>query len=391
MTRTAQFLVFIGIVLSIMALAHFYVWWRLVYAPAPPHGVKRVLTGVLLLLYLSIPMSFFATRASTGARKFFALPGNLWLGVLFILFASFLAVDALRFVGAVVHRLVAEAPPVDPTRRTAIARLLASAVVLFTGGASAAALRSALGPVTLRTVRVPLARLPKALDGFTIVQISDVHVGPTIGRAFVEDVVRRVNTLSPDLVAVTGDLVDGSVETLAGDVAPLAELRAKHGVFFVTGNHEYYSGVDEWCDHVASLGMRVLRNEHVTVGEGEASFDLAGVDDHEALRFGGVSNVERAVAGRETSRELVLLAHQPRAAYDADRHGVGLQLSGHTHGGQIWPWRYLVALQQPVVAGLGRVGNTAVYVSSGTGYWGPPMRLAAPAEITKIVLESASS
>jgi hypothetical protein len=158
----------------------------------------------------------------------------------------------------------------------------------------------------------------------------------------------------------------------------------------VTGNHEYYSGTESWCQHLQTLGIRVLRNERVTIGNGDDGFDLAGVDDHEAKRFGGESNVAKAVMGRDPSRELVLLAHQPRSAFAADRHGVGLQLSGHTHGGQIWPWNYLVYLQQPVVAGLARVGRTVVYVSRGTGYWGPPMRLNAPAEITKIVLESAA-
>ncbi len=238
-------------------------------------------------------------------------------------------------------------------------------------------------------LRVRLDRLPKALSGTTIVQITDMHVGPTIGRKFVEEIVRQVNALSPDVVAITGDLVDGSVSMLQDQVAPIAELKARYGVYFVTGNHEYYSGSESWCRKLAELGVRVLHNERVSIGEGEVSFDLAGVDDHSVTRFGGTSDVAKAVEGRDPERELVLLAHQPRTAFAADRHGVGLQLSGHTHGGQIWPWTYLVYLQQPVVAGLARIGRTLVYVSRGTGYWGPPMRLRAPAEITRIVLESA--
>src|SRR5262249_19545378 len=182
--------------------------------------------------------------------------------------------------------------------------------------------------------------------------------------------------------------VDGSVSELGNAVAPLADLKSRHGVYFVTGNHEFYSGAESWCGELARLGVRVLRNEHVSIG-GDAGFDLAGIDDPAAHRFGGGSDVARAVQGRDASRELVLLAHQPRAAFEADRHGVGLQLSGHTHGGQIWPWKYFVYLQQPIVAGLARARDTWIYVSCGTGYWGPPMRLAAPPEITRVVLTRA--
>jgi predicted MPP superfamily phosphohydrolase len=162
-------------------------------------------------------------------------------------------------------------------------------------------------------------------------------------------------------------------------------------VYFVTGNHEYYSGAAPWCEELARLGIKVLRNERVIIGDAEASFDLAGIDDAHARDFGDGhgADLARAVHGRDPARELVLLAHQPRAVFEAVVHGVGLQLSGHTHGGQIWPWNWLVRLQQPVVAGLARFGDTQVYVSRGTGYWGPPMRLGAPAEITRVTLRTA--
>jgi predicted MPP superfamily phosphohydrolase len=244
--------------------------------------------------------------------------------------------------------------------------------------------------VALKDVDVRLRRLPRSRDGTTIVQLTDVHVGPTIRRGFVETIVAQVNALAPDIIVITGDLVDGSVEELREHVAPLANLRARHGVFFVTGNHEYYSGVDAWCEELPRLGIRVLRNERVAIGKGADGFDLAGIDDAHAYQYGNGhgADLERAVAGRDPRRELVLLAHQPKAVFDAEKHDVGLQLSGHTHGGQLWPWKYLVRLQQPVVAGLARFGETQVYVSSGTGYWGPPMRLAAPAEITRITLRA---
>jgi len=237
---------------------------------------------------------------------------------------------------------------------------------------------------------VSLARLPPALSGTRIVHLSDVHVGPTIQRAFIETIVAQCNALAADLIVITGDLVDGSVEELREHVAPLSSLRAKYGVFFVTGNHEYYSGAADWCGELERLGVRVLRNERVSIGDETASFDLAGVDDHSAHRFGNGhgEDLPKALRGRDLSRELVLLAHQPRTIFEAQAHGVGLQLSGHTHGGQLWPWTYLVRLQQPVVAGLARFGNSLVYVSCGTGYWGPPMRLGAPSEIAELTLRS---
>jgi predicted MPP superfamily phosphohydrolase len=282
--------------------------------------------------------------------------------------------------------------PVDASRRTATARLTAATVMSLSGGLAAVGLRAARGPIAVRRVDVSLARLPTVHDGFRLVQLSDIHVGSTIGRAFVEDVVRRANELGPDLVAITGDLVDGSVADLAEAVAPLAGLRARHGVYFVTGNHEYYSGAEAWIAELPRLGIRVLRNERVSIGAGAEAFDLAGIDDHSAERFGGMPHdaaIARALGDRDPTREVVLLAHQPRSFAEAARLGVGLQLSGHTHGGQIWPFGVIVQLSQPFLAGLHRQGASQIYVSRGTGYWGPPMRLGAPAEITELVLRRA--
>lgn len=390
MPRAAQFASFVAIVLSIMGLLHFYVWTRLVVDPAPPPGIRRALSLGMMALFATIPLAFYATRApDVSTRRLMSLPGYVWLGVLFLLFSALASIDVVRGVGALVQRLVADVPPADPERRAAVARLFAFAVAFVGGGASIAAVRSGLGPVIVKDVRVRLERLPKSLHGMTIVQITDIHVGPTIGREFVTDLVRRINALAPDVIAITGDLVDGSVQELAEQVAPLGDLKSRYGAYFVTGNHEYYSGVESWCREVTRLGIRVLRNERVEiVGPDGAAFDLAGINDHTGERFGGGSDMAKTLEGRDTSRELVLLAHQPRAVHQASEHGVGLQLSGHTHGGQIWPWKYLVYLQQPVVAGLAKIGRTLVYVSCGTGYWGPPMRLGAPAEITRITLES---
>jgi predicted MPP superfamily phosphohydrolase len=270
------------------------------------------------------------------------------------------------------------------------ARGRALAVAGVAGFAGLVGLWTALRPPRVKRIEIELLRWPRGLDGFRLVQISDIHVGPILGRPFAEDLVTRVNALGPDLIAVTGDLVDGSVAKLADEVAPFARLRAPHGVYFVTGNHDYFSGADEWAGLVASMGIRVLRNERVQIGAGADAFDLAGVEDHHAhwVTGGPGEDLPRALDGRDPSRCVVLLAHDPGSFREAAELGVDLQLSGHTHGGQIWPFMYLVRIFVRHVAGLYRVGASQLYVSRGTGFWGPPMRLFAPAEITEIALRS---
>jgi len=241
-----------------------------------------------------------------------------------------------------------------------------------------------LGPV-VRRVRVPIAKLPPALDGYTIVQLTDVHFGWTIGAHFGETVVARVRELEPDLVVITGDLVDGRVADLTPHVAPLAKLQARDGVFAVTGNHEYYWNVHAWLAHLGTLGIRYLRNERVTIRD---ALELAGTDD---ITGGGMAeghgeDIARAVAGRDPARPLILLAHHPRTIAGAMAAGVDLQLSGHTHGGQLLPLGWLARLFEPHVAGLARFGETWMYISEGTGFWGPPMRVAAPSEISLVEL-----
>jgi predicted MPP superfamily phosphohydrolase len=382
-----RWIIFIAIALALIGGIHYYLWARLVrdtHMPAPWNGLT--LAG-LVVLAASIPAALVLGRHRSGPLHLLVWPAYVWMGTMFLLFVTVLASDLVR---ATVAALARGALPPDPARRTLVARIAALVVASLTGGLALAALRSALGPVAVRRVNVPLRRLPRGRHGFTIVQLTDLHVGPTIGRAFIEQIVRHTNALDPDLVAITGDLVDGSVAELRDAVAPLAELRARHGVFFVTGNHEYYAGVHEWLEEVSRLGIRVLRNQRVSIGDGADSFDLAGVDDRSSSRHGGLepaAALAQALDGRDPRRELVLLAHQPRSFLDAAPFGVGLQLSGHTHGGQLFPFSLLVRLQQPFLAGLHRRDDSQLYVSRGTGYWGPPMRLGAPAEITQIVLE----
>jgi predicted MPP superfamily phosphohydrolase len=385
-----SFVVFLVVVSAVLGGVHYYVWHRLVRAPAlaaPWYGVASYAIAALAVL---TPVGLVASRAlERPASTVVAVVVYGWMGLVALLFFFFLGAEIIRSSVHVYYALVAS--PFDAARRTFLSRAIAGVVGFSAVGLAGVGAATALGEVTTQRVRVRLARLPASIAGFRIVQITDLHIGPTLGHKWLEQVVAQVNALAPDLVAITGDLVDGSVEALRDQTAPLAALRAKHGVFFVTGNHEYYSGADAWIAELGRLGVRVLRNERVAIGEGEASFDLAGVDDYSAHRFGRGhgADLARAVAGRDTGRELVLLAHQPKQIHDAVKHGVGLQLSGHTHGGQFFPWHLFVRLDQPFLSGLGRLGDTQIYVSRGTGYWGPPIRIAAPPEISVIELARA--
>jgi predicted MPP superfamily phosphohydrolase len=279
----------------------------------------------------------------------------------------------------------------DPGRRLFLGRSLAGVAGVAALGTVGFGIRTATGSIPVKRVSVTLKRLPDALDGFTIALLSDIHLGHTAKRAFLDGVVRTVNGLDAGLVAIVGDLVDGDVAELGDDAAGLRSLESRHGTYFVTGNHEYISGAAQWVDYLPSLGVRVLRNERETITEAGASFSLAGVDDRTAAfsgEPGHATDFDAALAGRDSSAPVILLAHQPILFAEAARREVDLQLSGHTHGGQMVPFNYLVRLDQPTVAGLSRVGGSQLYVSRGVGTWGPPVRVGAPPEVTVVELRA---
>ena len=324
----------------VSAAVHFFVWRTLVKPAHLAPKLARAIAIAMVVLWLSIPITTTARLWAPGLASTLGWITMPWLALCGLCFIVSLAIAIPRGVTRVVRRR----PPVDlMSRRKFLARVTSGAAVAVAGGSVVRGLVEARGAHEIVDVEVALAKLPRAMDGFTIVQLSDLHVGLTIDRAFVQRVVEQANRLSPDLVALTGDLVDGPVAELRDEIAPLAQLRARHGVFAVTGNHEYYAGADAWIEAITRLDVRYLRNERVAI-EG---FDLAGVDDQSARRYDGHGeDLPRALAGRDTARALVLLAHQPRQVKRAAQHGVDLQLSGHTHGGQIWPWHYLVRIQQ---------------------------------------------
>lgn len=379
-----RILIFLSVIVSITYGSHYYLWARLIRDAVLPSPWLRIATIILVLLAASVPTTMILSRmVPRDSIKPLSWLAFVWMGTLFLLFVSTLSVDLVRKVVS----FIPSGPLADPTRRLFFARG-AAAVASITGLAlSGYALFSAWRGAQVKSVSVKLDKLHPDMTGYKIVQLTDVHIGPTLDKEFLRGIVAKVNAQDPDMVVITGDLVDGAVGALAEHVRPLQDLRSRDGVYFVTGNHEYYSGADEWIAFLTSINIRVLRNERVSI-RGANGFDIAGVDDSSAHQFGNGHGADyhRALSGRDENRPVILLAHQPRQIVGAEPFRPDLMLSGHTHGGQIAPINFLVKLQQPYVAGLYQHGTTQVYVSRGTGYWGPPMRLGAPAEISKIVL-----
>ena len=361
-----------------------YIGWRLLSAFAmPPWGIALGV-AVLIAACVFVPMS-----VRTRAIRDRTLADRLsWVGLTAMgFFSSLFVLTVLRDLLLLAVRFFS-GPRADAwTTPSATVTLLTTFLV------------TAFGMVIARrrprivNVEIPVTDLPEALRGFSIAQISDVHVGSTIKRPFVEKVVRRVNALRADMIAVTGDLVDGSVPQLAAHTAPLAGLSARHGAFFVTGNHEYYSGERAWTHELRRLGLRVLKNEHVVLQHNGSALVLAGVTDFSAHHFDPAQQSDPAAAlsgAPAGAGARILLAHQPSSAEAAADAGFDVQLSGHTHGGQFWPWNLFVRFYQPFTSGLYRLKNLWVYVSRGTGYWGPPNRFGVPPEITHIRLVPAA-
>ncbi len=362
-----------------------YIGWRLLSGLGlGPLGVSA---GVLLLIGCCLFIPFSMRTWALQNRK---LADRLaWVGLtLMSFFSSLFVFTLLRDVVLLGTRLFTSsdqaqlwiAPGAQSTACLSLFVTLAGMIIA----------RRRPGIVE---VNIPVIGLPRALHGFSIAQISDVHVGPTVKRGFVEGIVRRVNVLKADLIAITGDLVDGSVQQLSAHTAPLAGLTARHGSFFVTGNHEYYSGERAWTEEIRRLGMRVLKNEHVVLKHDGASLVLAGVTDYSAHHFDPAQRSDPAAAllgAPIDAGAKILLAHQPSSAMAAANAGFDVQISGHTHGGQFWPWNLFVHFFQPFTAGLHRLKNLSIYVSRGTGYWGPPNRFGVPSEITRIRLVPAA-
>ncbi|WP_233495786.1 metallophosphoesterase [Geodermatophilus sp. TF02-6] len=410
-------------------LLHGYLWWRLVRSTTRRGRARRLLSALTVVLAV-LPAAAVVLRGDVSpATRALDWIGFTWLGTAFYAFLALLVLEPVRLLlwrwtrrspdpeptavptvaaDAVVPSGSRRAPrdggtadrgavrrdgdvPATASRRLFLARGLAvtaGAVALGTAGTGVYLANAA--PV-VRRVPIVLPGLDPALDGLRIVTFSDGHLSATYGGRRFERLVDMVNAQRPDVVAIVGDLVDGDVADLREEVAPLADLVSRQGVYFVTGNHEYFVDTAAWLAHLPTLGVRVLRNERVPISRGGASFDLAGIDDRTAAGSGVPghgADLDAALDGRDDAVPVVLLAHQPVMVEQAHAAGVGLQLSGHTHGGQLWPFDYAVRLDQPAVQGLSRVGRTQLYVTTGAGFWGPPMRIGARPEIAVVELRA---
>jgi predicted MPP superfamily phosphohydrolase len=393
---------FILVLGSILALMHLYVWKRMVKDTTGPGRLRWLLTGLVVALLLLLMAALVVPRVFGVAESgWLAWPGYLWFGLLVYLFLALLVLEPVRWLlrrrqirtrpgpetrpDPAPGSAPAETPAVD--RRMFLARASAVAAGAAAVGLVGTGAATALGPPQLLRVPVRLPRLDRAFDGYRIAVVSDIHLGPLLGRAHTERIVRIINEAEPDLVAVVGDVVDGTVAELGAAAAPLQDLQTRDGAFFVTGNHEYFvDDTDEWIRELERLGLQPLRNENTRIRRGAAGFDLAGVNDIAGAQHSDAPDFDRALTGLNPQDPTILLAHQPVEVGRAAERGVDLQLSGHTHGGQMWPFHYAVALAQPALAGLSRVGDTQLYVTRGAGFWGPPVRVGAPPDISLLNL-----
>ncbi len=389
MSRPIQMLLFLLFFSAVLSAFHWYIWYRLIHTPLQGTPWKPVATALLAAAGLSIPLTMiFGHSADPRIMSVLAWPGMVWLGAMMLFLFALLLLDAARgifFLGTRLHLIT----PPDDARRLFMERIAAIGVTGVVAVLTIAAVVQAARPAQVIRHTVALSKFPAALSGFTIAQISDIHVGLTVTGRELRHIVQQVNDLKPDVIVITGDLVDGTVDRLRDEVEPLRKLRAPHGVFFSTGNHEYYSDEPRWVRHLTAMGIRVLANDSAAIGRGEDTFLLAGVNDVQAARMtqDRGPDVAGALKERSPGQEVVLLSHQPKLAAEAAAHDVGLMLSGHTHGGQIWPFSMLVALDQPCNRGFCRFGaRTIVYVNQGTGLWGPPMRLGTTGEISLLTL-----
>jgi predicted MPP superfamily phosphohydrolase len=402
---------FVALALVVVVLLHLYLWKRLVHDPLRPGWPRRAGGLVAILLTLLIPATLIGTR--TGHVEWLAWPGYLWLALMFYLFVILLVLEVPRLAIALVMRrsrragatrtaasgtarrakagdwqAKAEDTPSDAAgsneRRLLLARGAAIVAGLTAAGITGYGVRTALGPPRINRVQIPIAKLPRAMDGTRLAVVSDIHLGPLAGSHHVGRIVDLINSTSADIVCVVGDLVDGTVAELGRFARPLADIESRRGAYFVTGNHEYYSGFQPWVDEVTRLGVRPLRNERVELD----GLDLAGVNDLGGADYGDAPDFGKALGDRDTARPVVLMAHQPVVAHQAAKYGVDLQVSGHTHGGQMVPFNLLVRLQQPIVSGFGTVDGVPVFVTNGAGFWGPPVRVGAPPQVTVIDLRT---
>jgi len=394
---------FIIVAVSALTLIYGYTGLRLFRPARLSRNWKISLWGILFLLYIALPIAIYFRHQNPDGLLVIPLSWFAYLtfGFFTLTFAALFLRDIslmLYWCGkgliSMFQRFLVPSQQEnlsDPARRGFLVNSTNLAILGVTGSLTGYGVAQARQIPEVVTIDIPLNNLPPAFHGFRILQITDLHVSQTIRRDYVRGVVETAMAQQPDMVAITGDLADGSVDSLRSETAPLSDLAAPYGKYFVTGNHEYYAGVDAWLEEITRLGFTPLLNEHRRLTRNGSEIVLAGITDYRASQIDPqhASNPKKALAGAPEGRVNIMLAHQPKSIFQAEAAGADLLITGHTHGGQFFPWNHFVSLDQPYVQGLHRHGNTQIYVSRGTGYWGPPMRVGAPSEITVLHLKRA--
>lgn len=391
----------ISVTVGIQILIYIYIGQRLITPVKCSPACRIILWLIMVFIMFITPIPFVLQKfgVENYCTNLLIWVGSFSLGlfsfVFFLLVArdlTFIFIGFIRKFFKLAHNFFCldreTVEPLDINRRHFMLNSMNLGILGISGALVSYGFFEARRPPTVMEVSVPFHNLPEALEGFRIVQITDTHVGPTTRHDYVESVVESVNMLAPDIIVFTGDIADGTASHLRKKVSPLANLSANYGSYFTTGNHEYLFGEQAWLEEIDRLGLKVLLNEHQTLQCGKSRITLAGVTDYSAGRFNSkhTSNPEASLSGDSQCNLKILLAHQPHSIYAAARSGFDLQLSGHTHGGHFYPWR--IACFSPFIAGLYKFENTWIYVSRGTGYWGPPLRLGVTSEITLIKLTS---
>ena len=405
LTIITNWMLIIGILiaLSIPVFTCAYIGWRLIGPARLPRKYKRRAWVGLVLSYLIMLTTFFTGR----------FHGNAWLhplkhvgyliaGFLAILLFLLMARDTiwlmLRSVDLLSHTITKRRfLPVSKDSRTHLVHLSGLAMLCLALVLLVIGYIEAYREPKLERVTITIPNLPPELDGFRIAQLSDVHMDGFVNSKDLARLVDRINKLDADVVAITGDLVEFRTEDIKSEILPIAELKARDGVFFVTGNHEYYVGADEWVEEIRRLGITVLFNEHRVIKRGNARLLLAGVPNVQGGLHGTQPVSAKGVAAilsdpAQSLRDApdvnvkVLLAHQPASAFAARDAGFDILICGHTHGGQFFPVTLIAYLVHPFLSGLHRMDNLQVYVNRGAGVLGPPVRLGVPPEITLIEL-----
>ena len=378
-----------------------YVSFRISVPAAFPYPWNWVFWGVTIFLWLALTLRFLFWFYKSDSRVLAVIVwvGSLGLGLFTSLFFLLFARDLLYLVVLMAEKIMAfvrDVPygnetaliPFDPERRRYLFNMINAGIVGMGGLYSLWGFINAYSSINVRNVEIKAQNLPDAFDGFEILQITDIHSGTTIKRKYVSRLVEKAKTLTPDLIALTGDLVDGTVSNLLDYIDPLSDLDAPYGKYFVTGNHEYYSGVHQWVEQIKKMGYKVLNNEHTLIEKEGEKILLAGVTDFESIALDplNASDPLKAKEGAPETSYKILLAHQPRSIFNASEAGFDLQLSGHTHGGQFFPWNFVIRLQQPFLKGTHRYKETDLYICTGAGYWGPPLRVGSSPQISLIRL-----